>query len=583
MGTPVLSSLTLSAPLVAAGYSVSGTVTLDEPAPVGGVAVSLASNNAIATVPSFVVIPEGALSTTFPVTTGLQYSFLVVTISASYGNTVSATLFVGASPTLGLILLYPRATDGGTTTIGSVSLAGNPPFPGATVALSSSNPGLAAVPPTVTLPYGIITGQFSITTTPVSTPTAVTITGTDSFGISRSADLIVLPPSNAVFDPTVGTPRCASVSSFCDTGPSLVAGRGSDPGGPEMHAPNTVLASGCSDGWDPAFTVSEFLDRVRIWSLDGNPLAPGRLVQIDAYVRTAGYNVLDLYFAPDASNPSWTPIPVLPNNLAAPTNIFSSAPFRLPPGPMPVVRASWRSRLGAPAAPCTAGTFDDRDDVVFAVGDPVNQAPLADAGPDQTITLPASATLAGIATDDGLPIPPGALITTWSLVSGPGPVTFGSASSTQTNATFTTEGSYVLRLTASDGILSASDDITVIVNPTPINQPPVVDAGPNQTATLHAATSLVGSVSDDGLPNPPATVTVTWSRVSGPPVVFGDAHAAITSATFAGAGKAVLRLTATDGVLESSDTVVIMVRPQTPNAPLNVNAGPDRTTRSHRP
>jgi len=38
---------------------------------------------------------------------------------------------------------------------------------------------------------------------------------------------------------------------------------------------------------------------------------------------------------------------------------------------------------------------------------PPNQGPLANAGSDQTITLPASATLSGTVSDDGLPIPPG--------------------------------------------------------------------------------------------------------------------------------------------------------------------------------
>ena len=33
----------------------------------------------------------------------------------------------------------------------------------------------------------------------------------------------------------------------------------------------------------------------------------------------------------------------------------------------------------------------------------VNKAPVVNAGPDQTITLPGSATLSGSATDDGIP------------------------------------------------------------------------------------------------------------------------------------------------------------------------------------
>ena len=48
------------------------------------------------------------------------------------------------------------------------------------------------------------------------------------------------------------------------------------------------------------------------------------------------------------------------------------------------------------------------------------------------------------------------------------------------------------------------------------NMPPTVDAGPDQPITLPDDASLDGTVSDDGLPNPPMTVTTTWSQISGP-------------------------------------------------------------------
>ena len=158
---------------------------------------------------------------------------------------------------------------------------------------------------------------------------------------------------------------------------------------------------------------------------------------------------------------------------------------------------------------------------------PVNQAPSANAGADQTITLPAAASLAGTASDDGLPNPPGALTTTWSMVSGPGTVTFANANALDTTATFGAAGSYVLRLTANDSALVATDDLIVTVNPAPpVNQAPTVNAGADQTITLPATASLAGTATDDGLPNPPATVTTTWSKVSGPgTVTFGNASA----------------------------------------------------------
>jgi hypothetical protein len=95
---------------------------------------------------------------------------------------------------------------------------------------------------------------------------------------------------------------------------------------------------------------------------------------------------------------------------------------------------------------------------------PPNQQPFASAGADQTVTLPAAAALSGSANDDGLPIPPGLLTFTWSKISGPGNVTFANPQALSTTANFSAAGSYVLRLTASDGSLVGSDDLTVVVN-----------------------------------------------------------------------------------------------------------------------
>jgi uncharacterized protein YjiK len=214
------------------------------------------------------------------------------------------------------------------------------------------------------------------------------------------------------------------------------------------------------------------------------------------------------------------------------------------------------------------GALSSFDDLVILVR--ANQAPVVNAGPDQTITLPTnSAALNGAVTDDGLPLPP-SLTTTWSKVSGPGTVTFGNANAVNTTASFSATGVYTLRLTASDGAFSSSDDVVIIVN-----QAPVVNAGPDQTVTLPASATLNGTVSDDGLPNPPGMVTTTWSQVSGPgTVTFGNAGAVNTTASFSTVGVYTLRLTAKDGAVSITDDVVITATLN--QAPL-VNAGPDQS------
>ena len=197
---------------------------------------------------------------------------------------------------------------------------------------------------------------------------------------------------------------------------------------------------------------------------------------------------------------------------------------------------------------------------------PANVAPAVAAGPDQTLTLPASASLDGTVSDDGLPNPPATVTTTWSKVSGPGTVTFGNANAVDTPASFGAAGTYVLQLTASDSELGNSDQVTITAQSTPPpNAAPSVDAGPDQTITLPASAALDGTVSDDGLPNPPATVTTTWSKVSGPgSVTFGNASAVDTPASFGAAGTYVLRLAASDSELGNSDLVTITVQPEPP-------------------
>ncbi len=100
-----------------------------------------------------------------------------------------------------------------------------------------------------------------------------------------------------------------------------------------------------------------------------------------------------------------------------------------------------------------------------------NQPPQVDAGADRQVELPAAVALDGKVEDDGLPASPGAVSIGWSKVSGPGTVEFANSAAAQTTATFSQPGTYVLRLTAADGQLTAADDLTVLVSapPTPVD------------------------------------------------------------------------------------------------------------------
>jgi len=192
-----------------------------------------------------------------------------------------------------------------------------------------------------------------------------------------------------------------------------------------------------------------------------------------------------------------------------------------------------------------------------------NTTPTVNAGSNQSITLPALANLAGTTSDDGLPAG-GMLATTWSQLSGPGVTTFGNASQLATTASFSVDGTYVLRLTASDGDLSSTSDVTITVAlMSPSNAAPTVNAGSNQSIALPAVANLAGTASDDGLPAD-GMLTTTWSQLSGPgTTTFGNASQLATTASFSVDGTYILRLTAFDGELTSTSDVTITVAPET--------------------
>ena len=106
------------------------------------------------------------------------------------------------------------------------------------------------------------------------------------------------------------------------------------------------------------------------------------------------------------------------------------------------------------AAPALTGEIKYR---VNATDLPVNQAPGVLALAARRVAMG----LTGYAADDGLPS--AVLTTTWSRVDGAGTVVFGNANVLNTTATFSLPGVQMLRLSASDGVLTTTFDVSVTV------------------------------------------------------------------------------------------------------------------------
>ncbi len=94
---------------------------------------------------------------------------------------------------------------------------------------------------------------------------------------------------------------------------------------------------------------------------------------------------------------------------------------------------------------------------------PGNEAPLVDAGPDQTLMQPLDTLcLTGTASDDGLPLED-TLDIHWVQQSGPATAVLDDPASASTSATFPLPGIYQLALEATDGELSTTETLRITV------------------------------------------------------------------------------------------------------------------------
>ncbi|MEO5591867.1 MAG: PKD domain-containing protein, partial [Chitinophagaceae bacterium] len=198
--------------------------------------------------------------------------------------------------------------------------------------------------------------------------------------------------------------------------------------------------------------------------------------------------------------------------------------------------------------------------VTVTVNAAANQSPVANAGSNISITLPANnTTLNGSASSD----PDGTVATyLWSKTSGPASFNIVSTGAATTTLNNLVQGVYVFNLQVTDNAGATNSSIvTVTVNaaPLPANQSPVANAGNNSNITLPANnTTLNGSASSD----PDGTIaTYAWSKTSGPASFnIVNAGAATTALNNLVQGVYVFNLQVTDNAgATNSSTVTVTV------------------------
>ena len=199
-----------------------------------------------------------------------------------------------------------------------------------------------------------------------------------------------------------------------------------------------------------------------------------------------------------------------------------------------------------------------------------NQAPVADAGANQTVASGSAVTLAGSGTDSDGTISSYA----WLQTAGPAVTlaTPNSASASFTAPVVPVDTVLSFRLTVLDnkgGSASSTVNVTVKAKP---NQPPLANAGSAQTVISGSTVALTGSGTDsDG-----TIASYVWLQLSGPSVSLAAPAAAGTNFT--------APLVSVDSVLTfqltvqddkgatATSNVSITVKPK-PNVPPVANAG----------
>jgi len=218
-------------------------------------------------------------------------------------------------------------------------------------------------------------------------------------------------------------------------------------------------------------------------------------------------------------------------------------------------------------------------DRIVVVADSDNSWPMARVGVDQTILLGQEAIVDGSASYDA---DDDSMTHLWELVSVAGshltPPTL-TYSLTGDRARFTPQhaGTYAIRLVVNDG-RSLSLPAISLVHVRDDNNPPVANAGEDQTVSIGNDVSLDGSASSDPDGHP---VTYLWSIVSvpeGSSATLSDPTSVSPSYHADVDGQYVFKLIVNDNLTDSlEDSVIITVPPPQvgDNNPPTANAGLD--------
>ena len=190
---PTLSALTLAPATFPGGCKTStGKVTLTGPAPAGGVVVALSDTNPAASMPASVTVPAGATTAKFTITGVVVTSNQTGTVIASSGGVSKSAVLTVRPIGVASVSISPNPVVGPGSATGTVTLE-CPAAPGnITVTLTSSNPAVANVVPSIRVPAGATSASFHVSTADVSVVSYANIRATAN-GVWKAVRLQVNP------------------------------------------------------------------------------------------------------------------------------------------------------------------------------------------------------------------------------------------------------------------------------------------------------------------------------------------------------------------------------------------------------